>query len=236
VIQALSGIMRAQGGPDENDSPAFLTVPINDVLAAGLGALGACAALLARTTTGSGQLVSVTLCASACLLQSEYLVRADGKGRLPTGGRDFAGPAPLDSLHRTADGWVRLAAGAAVQNAGAAAALVTSLDALPTAEALRRAAAVGIPAVRARQARELTADDQLVQHGLLAVLQRDEDGVARVGPGRWLEMPDLTVAPPGGAPELGEHGHAILAEIGLVSVEPGDIDWPTNDTPAQAQA
>jgi len=236
VIQALSGIMRAQGGPDENDSPVFLTVPINDVLAAGLGALGASAALLARTTTGRGQLVSVTLCAAACLLQSEYLVRADGKGRRPTGGRDFAGPASLDGLHRTADGWVRLAADAAVQSVGDAAALVTSLDALPTAEALRRAAAIGIPAVRARQPRELTGDDQLVQHGLLAVLQRDEGGVARIGPGRWLEMPGLTIAPPGEAPELGEHGHAILAEIGLASVEPGDTDWLTSDTPGQAQA
>jgi crotonobetainyl-CoA:carnitine CoA-transferase CaiB-like acyl-CoA transferase len=215
VVQALSGIMRAQGGPDENDSPVFLTVPINDVLAAGLGALGACAALLARTATGSGQLVSVTLCAAACLLQSEYLVRADGKGRLPVGGRDFAGPTPLDSLHRTADGWVRLAADTAVRNADDAAALVTSLGALPTADALGRAEAMGIPAVRARQPRELTGDEQLVQHGLLAVLERDEYGVARVGPGRWLEMPGLIIAPPGAAPELGEHSDAIRAQIAL---------------------
>jgi crotonobetainyl-CoA:carnitine CoA-transferase CaiB-like acyl-CoA transferase len=215
VVQALSGIMRAQGGPDENDSPVFLTVPINDVLAAGLGALGACAALLARTATGSGQLVSVTLCASACLLQSEYLVRADGKGLLPAGGRDFAGPTPLDSLHQTADGWVRLAADTAVRNADDAAALVTSLGALPTADALGRAEAMGIPAVRARQPRELTGDEQLVQHGLLAVLERDEYGVARVGPGRWLEMPGLIIAPPGAAPELGEHSDAIRAQIAL---------------------
>ena len=54
VIQAMSGIMRAQGGPVQADSPAFLTVPINDVLAAGLAALGACAALLARTRLGRG--------------------------------------------------------------------------------------------------------------------------------------------------------------------------------------
>ncbi len=231
VIQALSGIMRAQGGPDENDSPVFLTVPINDVLAAGLGALGACAALLARTATGSGQLVSVTLCASACLLQSEYLVRADGKGHRPSGGRDFAGPAPLDSLHRTADGWVRLASNDAGPTADDAAALVTSLAALPATEVLRRAEAMGIPAVRARQPRELTGDDQLVQHGLLAVLERDEAGVARVGPGRWLEMPGLTIAVPGEAPGLDEHSHAILAEIGLVTREPGDVDSPGQSQP-----
>lgn len=28
IVQALSGIMRSQAGPDETDSPAFLTVPI----------------------------------------------------------------------------------------------------------------------------------------------------------------------------------------------------------------
>jgi crotonobetainyl-CoA:carnitine CoA-transferase CaiB-like acyl-CoA transferase len=235
VIQALSGIMRAQGGPDENDSPVFLTVPINDVLAAGLGALGACAALLARTDSGRGQLVSVTLCASSCLLQSEHLVRADGKGHLPTGGRDFAGPAPLHRLYRTTDGWVRLAANAAAPSPDESAALVMSLGGLPAAEAIRQAEAMGIPAVRARQPRELTSDDQLLQHGLLAVLQRDDAGVARVGPGRWLEMPGLAIAPPGEAPEFGEHSQAILAQIGLGTAEPGDDDSRASETPDHRQ-
>ena len=31
VVQAMSGIMRGQGGTDEANSPVFLTVPINDV-------------------------------------------------------------------------------------------------------------------------------------------------------------------------------------------------------------
>ncbi len=35
---------------------------------------------------------------------------------------------------------------------------------------IARAHAAGIPAVRARQARELTADAQLIRHGLLTVL------------------------------------------------------------------
>ena len=110
IIQAMSGIMRAQGGPAQADSPAFLTVPVNDVLAAGLAALGACAALLARGGLGRGQHVEVTLCAASCLLQSEFLVRSDGSGAYPAGGRDFAGPGPLDRLYQARDGWVRLAA------------------------------------------------------------------------------------------------------------------------------
>jgi crotonobetainyl-CoA:carnitine CoA-transferase CaiB-like acyl-CoA transferase len=51
--------------------------------------------------------VSITLCASSCLLQSESLVRFPGSPAGPEGGRDFAGPGPLDRLYRAADGWFR---------------------------------------------------------------------------------------------------------------------------------
>jgi crotonobetainyl-CoA:carnitine CoA-transferase CaiB-like acyl-CoA transferase len=228
VIQAMSGIMRAQGGPVQADSPAFLTVPINDVLAAGLAALGACAALLARTRLGRGQHVGVTLCAASCLLQSEFLTQADGSSDgYPAGGRDFAGPGPLDRLYQTADGWVRLAAmpgqlpaltGAGLAPApgqiessdeALAAGIAALLADLPTAEVITRAHAAGIPAVRARQAQELTADEQLVRHGLLTVLDRDDRGVTWVDPGRWLEMPGLPARGPRKAPGAGEHTETL---------------------------
>jgi crotonobetainyl-CoA:carnitine CoA-transferase CaiB-like acyl-CoA transferase len=231
VIQAMSGIMRAQGGPVQADSPAFLTVPINDVLAAGLAALGACAALLARTRLGRGQHVGVTLCAASCLLQSEFLTSADGSsGSYPAGGRDFAGPGPLDRLYQTSDGWVRLAAVPgqlpALTGAGLApapgqiesgderlsAGISALLAGLPTAEVITRAHAAGIPAVRARQAQELAADQQLIRHGLLTVLDRDDRGVTRVDPGRWLEMPGLPAHGPRKAPGAGEHTDTLRRE------------------------
>ena len=59
---------------------------------------------------------------------------------------------------------------------------------------------------------ELTSDEQLIRHGLLAVTERDASGVARVGPGRWLEMPGLSAPPPGDAPGPDEHREAILRE------------------------
>ncbi|MGH3296213.1 MAG: CoA transferase [Trebonia sp.] len=230
VIQAMSGIMRAQGGPVKADSPAFLTVPINDVLAAGLAALGACAALLARARLGRGQQVGVTLCAASCLLQSEFLTRADGGSGYPAGGRDFAGPGPFDRLYQAADGWVRLAAAPgqlpALTGAGLApapgqvesgdealaAAIAALLAGLPAAEVVARAHAAGIPAVRARQAPELTADAQLIRHGLLTVLDRDDRGVTRVDPGRWLEMPGLPARAPRQAPAAGEHTELLRRE------------------------
>jgi crotonobetainyl-CoA:carnitine CoA-transferase CaiB-like acyl-CoA transferase len=247
VIQAMSGIMRVQGGPDQADSPAFLTVPINDVIAAGLATLGACAALLARARLGRGQHIGVTLSAASCLLQSEFLTqtrfpaesgspaRPDGSGAHPTGGRDFAGPGPLDRLYQAADGWVRLAAGPGQLPALAAAGLAPAaspagsgdeelaagisalLADLPAAEVIARAHAAGIPAVRARKAQELTADAQLIHHGLLTVIDRDDRGVTWVGPGRWLEMPGLASSRPGDAPQAGEHTEAIRREAGLGS-------------------
>jgi crotonobetainyl-CoA:carnitine CoA-transferase CaiB-like acyl-CoA transferase len=235
VIQAMSGIMRAQGGPVQADSPAFLTVPINDVLAAGLAALGACAALLARTRLGRGQHVAVTLCAASCLLQSEFLtqVGASGSG-YPAGGLDFAGPGPLDRLYRARDGWVRLAAApgqlAALTGVGLApapgqvdsgdealaAGIAALLAGLPAAEVIARAHAAGIPAVRARHAQELTADAQLIGHGLLTVRGHDERGVTHVDPGRWLEMPGLPACEPRQAPGAGEHTETLRRETGPI--------------------
>ena len=231
VIQAMSGIMRAQGGPDQADSPSFLTVPINDVLAAGLGALGACASLLARRRLGHGQRVSMTLCAASCLLQSEHLVQFSGAPPYPVGGRDFAGPGPADRLFQAADGWIRLspgrdvtvsvlqAAGLAARSAPSgdlslAALIAAAVTQLPVAEVLRRASATGVPAVLARKVQELTADEQLIRQGLLTVLERDQSGVTRVGPGRWLEMPGLRTASPGEAPGLDEHRETILRAAG----------------------
>jgi crotonobetainyl-CoA:carnitine CoA-transferase CaiB-like acyl-CoA transferase len=225
--------MRAQGGPVPADSPAFLTVPVNDVLAAGLAALGACAAVLARTRLGRGQHVGVTLCAASCLLQSEFLTQPGARGTYPAGGRDFAGPGPLDRLYQAVDGWVRLAASPgqlpALTDAGLAPAvgqidsgdedLAAGISALladlPAAEITARAHAAGVPVVRARQARELTADARLIHHGLLTVLERDDRGVTRVGPGRWLQMPGLTARPPRDAPQAGEHTEMLRREAGL---------------------
>ena len=233
IIQAMSGIMRAQGGPVQADSPVFLTVPINDVLAAGLAALGACAAVLARTRLGRGQHVGVTLCAASCLLQSEFLTQSGGGITYPAGGRDFAGPGPLDRLYQASDGWVRLATSPgqlpALTDAGLAPAssqidsgdddLAAGISALladlPTAEVIVRAHAAGVPVVRVRQAHELTADAQLIRHGLLTVIDQDDRGVTWVGPGRWLQMPGLTACPPRDAPQVGEHTEMLRREAGL---------------------
>jgi crotonobetainyl-CoA:carnitine CoA-transferase CaiB-like acyl-CoA transferase len=47
------------------------------------------------------------------------------------------------------------------------------------------------------------------------VTEADDAGVARVGPGRWLEMPGLVTSAPGDAPQPGEHTEAILRQAGI---------------------
>jgi crotonobetainyl-CoA:carnitine CoA-transferase CaiB-like acyl-CoA transferase len=235
VIQAMSGIMRSQAGPDEADSPVFLTVPVNDVIAAGLGALGACAALAARARTGRGQQVSVTLCAASCLVQSGHLVRVAGRSPLPGGGRDFPGPGPLDRFYQAADGWVRLAGSGEPE--GDLAGLARVVAGLPVAEVLRRAARAGVPAVRARQAPELAGDHQLIRHGLVSVIEPDDSGAAAVaGPGHGLELPGLVRPPLGPAPRPGEHSRAVLLEAGLdlsevERLESASVVFPGRGTP-----
>jgi crotonobetainyl-CoA:carnitine CoA-transferase CaiB-like acyl-CoA transferase len=227
VVQAMSGIMRSQGGPDESESPVFLTAPVNDVVSAALGALGACAALFARGRSGRGQQVKVTLCAAASLLQSERLVRFAGRLPCGLGDRDFSGPGPLDRLYRCADGWIRLAArpehGVAVRAAlgpgGDATGdleedLARALTGQSVAEVLAALFSAGIPAVEARQAQRLVDDDVLVEHGLLTVLESEGGQADRIAAGCWVEFLGLERPAPGLAPLLDEHGEEILREIG----------------------
>jgi len=159
------------------------------------------------------------------------------------GGRDFAGPGPLDRLYRAADGWIRFGSPGPADVAALAAAGLARLPdplpggadpagavrggqdvidavgravgSLPVTEVLRRSRAAGLAAVRARQLPDLTRDEQLIRHGLLAVTEADDAGVARVVPGRWLDMPGLVTGAPGEAPQPGEHTDAILREIGI---------------------
>jgi crotonobetainyl-CoA:carnitine CoA-transferase CaiB-like acyl-CoA transferase len=78
---------------------------------------------------------------------------------------------------------------------------------------IARARAAGVPAVIARQGRELTADESLVRRGLLTVIDRDDRGITWVGPGRWLEMPGLPAREPRNAPAAGEHTDTIRGEV-----------------------
>jgi crotonobetainyl-CoA:carnitine CoA-transferase CaiB-like acyl-CoA transferase len=241
LIQAMSGIMRAQGGLDEADSPAFLTVPICDVMASVLSAFGVCVAMVARRRTGRGQRVTVPLVAVSCLLQSEQLVRVAGRSPSIVGGRDFPGAPPLQRFYEAKDGFIRLdasspadidslvRAGFIGREAGATSdegllteVLSAEIATLRTSEVVERLSAFGLAAVRARTYGEVACDETLIRHGLLEIVSRNDAGdVEVVGPGRGRYVVGSDVGPLPEAPRLGEHSREILAELGL---EPGRID------------
>jgi crotonobetainyl-CoA:carnitine CoA-transferase CaiB-like acyl-CoA transferase len=107
VLQALSGMMTAQGGDSD---PVLFTIPVNDIAAATLAVLGVCLAVFHRLRHGVGQKVYTSLLACSTMMQSGELVRVAGRTPNVRGGRDFAGPAALDRFYRLQDGWLRLQA------------------------------------------------------------------------------------------------------------------------------
>jgi crotonobetainyl-CoA:carnitine CoA-transferase CaiB-like acyl-CoA transferase len=234
VLQAMSGIMTAQGGSGE---PVMLTLAVNDTATATLAALGICAALLYRSRTGRGQRGTVSLAGTSALLQCEELIRVGRRPAPPVGGQDFRGPSATDRFYGAADGWVRVQAVSAADKAALArlaratarpgvcpddATLTDGLTryfaALPAAEACTMLADLGIPATRARPTRELPGDAQLrswsIHHLISSGLGGELYAAGRMARFSRTERQDALV-PPG----VGEHSELILAELGLPPAE-----------------
>ncbi|HEY2288006.1 MAG TPA: CoA transferase, partial [Streptosporangiaceae bacterium] len=117
VLQAMSGMMSAQGGDSE---PVANTIAIIDVTTGAMLALSTCLALLYRQRTGQGQRVWCSLAGTATYLQSGEIVRFAGRAPSPTGGRDYLGADPFDRYYPTSDGWIRIQAAGSGSPAGAA--------------------------------------------------------------------------------------------------------------------
>jgi crotonobetainyl-CoA:carnitine CoA-transferase CaiB-like acyl-CoA transferase len=216
VLQAMSGIMTAQGGDGE---PVLLTLAVNDTAAATLTAFGACVALFHRRRTGSGQRGSVSLAGASALMQCEELIRIAGRPAPQHGGPDFRGPAACDRFYRTSDGWIRVQAEspetmAALAALAGAQAFECFFAARTSAEAEAELDAAGVPATRARRSSELVTDLVLarwsVHHQISAGTGSDLHVSGRMASFSRTQRGDALV-PPG----VGEHSLEILTEAGL---------------------
>jgi crotonobetainyl-CoA:carnitine CoA-transferase CaiB-like acyl-CoA transferase len=235
VLQAMSGMMTAQGGDSD---PVFHTVPVNDVAASAMGAFGASLALFHRERSGEGQKVSTSLAAISAFVQAGELVRWEGRPPPSVGGRDFPGPSALDRYYRTADGWLRLCgtgpeARDALERAGflpaleggegeIEAVLASVFAGLGRDEAVSALTAAGIAAAPARTASELASDPELVEY---QVLQPD----ARPGrsgwwtAGRYARLSRTERSGTLVAPHLGQHTREVLLSAGLSPDEVEDL-------------
>ncbi|HUP85423.1 MAG TPA: CoA transferase [Acidimicrobiales bacterium] len=201
VLQAMSGMMTAQGG--DND-PVFFTVPVNDVTTAAASAAAVCLALFHRCRAGGGQRTWTSLAGMSALLQAEQLAREDGRSDAPRGGTDHAGPSDDDRYHAVADGWIRVRGRVADPSW-----LVRTRD-----DVVSELTAQGVAAAPARRPKEL-ADLLVAADALHADTRPGREHwwtVGRIACFSRTQRADTLVAP-----TLGQHTDEVLREAGITA-------------------
>ena len=225
VLQAMSGMMTAQGGDSD---PGFYTIPVNDVVAAVTVVLGVCLALYHRGQSGEGQRTWTSLVASSLTMQSGELVRYEGRPLAQCGGRDLVGTSPADRFYRTADGWLRVQAPSLAALGEAlglprgrqddAEAVEDALASMPLAATVERLNGAGIPAVPSRHTTEVAADPAVMATELVSE-HRFPDGRPYLVPHRYARFSRTEQASICDQPGIGQHSREVLAEAGLSPAE-----------------
>jgi crotonobetainyl-CoA:carnitine CoA-transferase CaiB-like acyl-CoA transferase len=211
LLQAQSGLMRAQGG--EGSEPVFHGIPVNDVGSASIAALGIVAALHARSRTGVGQDVHTSLAAQSVLLQSGELTGHATAPAPPTGARDCTGTSAFEHYYECADGWIGIACTTPEQQTALARALdlvdaatedrlATAFLSLDVQTALHRLEAVGAPAAPALRLEDTYADPFFVENEHYEPFVDAGFGAA-IGTPRLARFGRTDTGWVGGAPELG---------------------------------
>jgi crotonobetainyl-CoA:carnitine CoA-transferase CaiB-like acyl-CoA transferase len=230
ILQAMSGMMTAQGG---QGGPVFYTVAVNDIAGGVMGALAACLGLLHRSRSGQGQLIYSSLAAMSVFMQSGELLQFAGRPPAMVGGADYRGPSPLCRYHRTLDGWVRVEAteepadsrvigdalGADPGDPGRfALALSAHASINSTSDVVAWFAKLGVPATAVRRPGDLTGDEALMA-GEAFHEHRRADGRPFFTPGRWARFSRTQETRKLEPPGLGEHTRVLLGEAGLSDTE-----------------
>lgn len=245
VAQAEGGLMSITGDPD--GSAVRLGVAIADIASGMFAFQGLLLALIARGTSGRGQLVDVSLLDSVAALltyqASRYLLAGDVPSR--TGNRHSA-IAPYDTFE-AADGVLVLAVGndsqwqsfcraidagqigdapeyrtnaSRVERYGVLRpALADILKRWPLEKLVGRLRAGGVPCGAVRSVAQALADPQIAARAMIETLGHPTIGAIKV-----LGIPIKLSATPGSIrtapPRLGEHTRAVLQrDLGMASAE-----------------
>ena len=242
LAQALMGMERAQGGPD--NPPVFpAQLAPTDYTNGAMGALGTILAIFARTRTGMVQRVDGNLLNSAVVLSSPWFTRYDGKPERPLADRDQYGLNPYHRLYHLKDGWVYVVArddgerGSLRDVAGVAAPTTESTAGHPneTPFAMEMAAAfsersladtltalkeAGVPALEAQSGdSEYFLDDPHAQaNDMVVTHQHPKAGTLRLAR-QYIRFSDTDLPEGQVTPLLGEHNEAVLREVGYSEEE-----------------
>jgi crotonobetainyl-CoA:carnitine CoA-transferase CaiB-like acyl-CoA transferase len=229
VLQAMSGMMSAQGGDSD---PYLFTIPINDIAAGTMSVLGVCLGLYHRERCGAGQKIWTSLLGCSAMMQSGELVRFAGRSPAVFGARDFKGPSALDRYYAVQDGWVRIQApdvdalrraellngSDSDSDSAIEAALSETLASRCGADVLTTLAEAGVPAVMARLPGSLPVDPQLADLQMFTTLHM-QDGSPFFTTNRYVQFSrtpqSTTFTPPG----VGEHSTSVLLEAGVEAEE-----------------
>ncbi|KOF54809.1 MULTISPECIES: CoA transferase [unclassified Achromobacter] len=247
VLQSMTGMCASQGKP--GGPPEILYGSVVDYYGAALISSSVSAALYRRERTGRGQAIEVSLLGSALAMQSARLVWADGEPRaierdMRSGGITGIHPTREGYLYISANTphfWRALCGHLGLdelaehpdydtvkKRAARADELVPRVRrALAGASAAEWAERFGqsVPCAVVNRVEDMFDHPQVQAMGFMQTLRNPQAG-EYLGLARWARFDeggnrDGAAAPPRGAPGLGEHSRAILAELGY---GPAEID------------
>jgi crotonobetainyl-CoA:carnitine CoA-transferase CaiB-like acyl-CoA transferase len=109
LAQALMGLQRAQGGPENPPVFAAQLAP-TDYTTGAMGALGTILALFARERTKVVQRVDTNLLTGGIILSSEWFTRYEGKPSRRLADKGQYGLGPFHRLYKVNNGWIYVVA------------------------------------------------------------------------------------------------------------------------------
>lgn len=240
LAQALMGLSRAQGGP-ENPPVFHSQLAPTDFTAGALGALGTILALLARERTGVVQRVDTNLLNGGIVLSSEWFTRYAGRPSRRLADKGQYGLDACYRLYEVRDGWLYVAAetpevrralcralgGDALVRAHADAvaahhpidtalahALTQGFAALSLEESVTRLQAAGVPCAPAvdGQSEVFLGDPHAAANDMVATYQHPVLGQMQVAR-HYVRFGRTQILRGRPTPLLGEHTREVLQEV-----------------------
>jgi crotonobetainyl-CoA:carnitine CoA-transferase CaiB-like acyl-CoA transferase len=246
LAQALMGLQRAQGGPE--NPPVFPSqLAPTDFTTGALGALGTILALLVRTRTGVVQRVDSNLLNGGILLSSPWFTRYAGKPARPLADKGQYGLHALHRLYQLRDGWLYVAADTPAERQACGQALQCEAlcqdltppspgchpAATPQAQALAQHLATrglaetlaclqqaGVPCAPATEGHSeiFLHDPHAAANAMVAVHQHPLLGQMRLAQ-QYVRFSQTHMVSGRATPLLGEHTQEILTELGYTALD-----------------